>query len=386
MIGQTDRDAAMGTTSAGREKTKMNKIQHRAAALLLAALCCTGCGEARPHEDRLLIMEQEQEPIQYDLAEASIGDVVLTERIPCTYTQREEQEISFSVSGRQISRILVRSGDSVVKGQLLAQLADSDSAGRMAELEYRIARNCLLLGYVDENENNEISARWLQFLYRSGRTGAEEEALKDSIAKLQQDNVFLRQDYQDAIDLDSMELENLRREDAAGRIYAGMDGTVSWVKQNLEGSTCARGEVVMRLIDGSDGLFMAEGREHGALFQEGVPVEMSIGVGTAAGEYELLPYEMEKWEEKLYFSLPEEYDGAVINMGARGTIKVVLDSREGVLAVPAGAVHRAENSFYVYVVGEGGLRQVRWVETGLFGDDCVEIRKGLEQGEKVILR
>ena len=382
----TDREAAMEMTVRKRDNPKKRNKRGCAAALLLAALCCAGCGEARPEGDRLLIMEQESETARYDLAEASVSDVVLSERIPCTYLQQAEQEVSFSVSGRQISRISVRPGDSVAKGELLAELADNDGADRMEELEYRIARNRLLLEYVDENENNEISARWLQFLYRSGRTGEEEEALKASIVRLQQDNEFLRQDYQDAIELDSMELENLRKEDAAGRIYAGMDGTVSWVKQNLEGSTCARGEVIIRLIDGSEGLFVAEGKEHGELFQEGVSVKMNIGVGTAAGEYELLPYRMEEWGDRLYFSFPEGYDGAIIDIGTRGTLNVVLDSREKVLAVPAGAVHRAEDRFYVYVVGEGGLREVRWVETGLFGDDSVEIKKGLEQGEKVILR
>ncbi len=381
----TDRDMAMGKTERERNNPKRRKRQGCAAVLLLAALCCAGCGEAPPEDDRLLIMEQEAEKLQYDLAEASIGDVVLTERVACKYTQKEEQEVSFSVSGRQISQILVRSGDSVSKGQLLAVLADNGSAGRIDELEYRIARNRLLLEQVDENENNELSARWLQFLYRSGRTAEEEKTLKDSISRYQQDNEFLRQDYRDAIELDGMELENLRREDAAGRLYAGMNGTVSWVRQNLEGSTCARGEVIMRLIDGSEGLFVAEGKERAALFQEGVPVRMNISVGTAAGDYELLPYDMEEWDDKLFFSLPEEYD-VIIDVGTMGTIKVILDSREGVLGVPASAVHKAEDRFYVYVVGEGGLREVRWVETGLFGDDRVEIKKGLEQGEKVILR
>lgn len=376
----------MGMT--GRERNKPNERRRPkcAAILVLAALCFGSCGDGATDDDRLLIMEQETEEIRYDCGEASMGNVVLTEQIPCTYLQKAEQEVSFSVSGRQISRVAVRKGDSVVKGQLLAELAEDDGAEKIEELEYQIARNRLLLEYVDENENNEISARWLQFLYRSGRSAAEEEALKDSISQLQQNNVFLREDYQDAIEMDGRELEILRKEAAASRIYAGMDGTVSWVKQNLEGSTCARGEVIIKLIDGSEGLFVVEGTEHAALFQEGVPVEMSIGLGPAAGKYRLLPYEMEKWEERLTFSLSEEYEGAIIDVGTSGKLVVVLDSREGVLTVPARAVHRANDRFYVYVVGESGLREVRWVETGLFGDESVEITKGLQQREKVILR
>lgn len=376
----------MRTNGRGQDHQIKRKMSGCASMLVLAALCCGACGSGGPQEDRLLIMEQESEELRYDCGEASIGDVVLTERIPCTYLQKEEQEVSFSVSGRQIAAVAVAKGDSVKKGQLLAELAEDDGAERIEELEYQIARNRLLLEYVDVNENNEISARWLQFLYRSGRSAQEEEALKDSVSRLQQDNGFLREDYQDAIELDSMELESLRREAAESRIYAGMDGTVSWVKQNLEGSTCARGEVIIRLIDGSEGLFVVKGTEHRELFREGVPVEMSIGLGTAAGSYELLPYEMEKWEERLTFSLSEKQEGTIIDVGTAGTLTVVLDRREGVLTVPVRAVHKADERFYVYVVGEGGVREVRWVETGLFGDESVEITGGLEQREKVILR
>ena len=164
----------------GRERNnpKKERCLKCAAVLVLAALCCGACGGGEPEDGGLLVMEQESEQLRYDCGEASIGDVVLTKRIPCTYLQKEEQEVSFSVSGRQIAKVAVRPGDTVKKGQLLAELAEDDGAERIEELEYRIARNRLLLEYVDLNENNEISARWLQFLYRSGRSAEEEEALK----------------------------------------------------------------------------------------------------------------------------------------------------------------------------------------------------------------
>ena len=42
--------------------------------------------------------------------------------------------------------------------------------------------------------------------------------------------------------------------------------------------------------------------------------------------------------------------------------------------------------YYVYVVDETGMRQVKWVEVGLIGNTTVEILNGLEEGEKVIRR
>lgn len=367
-----------------RKKSKLKNLFF----LTLAVLCCTGCAGAAPESgDNLIIMEKEDtEGLSYTLTEAAIGDVILTKRVKCTYLQVEDQDVSFSVSGRRIARTLVRVGDAVVKGQLLAELVNDQAESRIDELEYRIARNSLLLEHLEENENNELSARWLQFLYRSGGSKEEEEALKESLRQLQTNDEYMREDYQDAIDLDRMELEGLKKSDAESRVYAKMNGTVSWMKENLEGSTCTRDETIMKIIGGSECLFVVEEEDLGELFEEGVPVEMSISSGTGAGQYQLLPYKMEEWGEKLTFSLWGEDDGSSIEVGAVGTMRVVLGQRENVLTLPSRAVHTADGKTYVYVEGEGGTREVRWIETGLHGDETVEITGGLEQGEKVILR
>ena len=56
------------------------------------------------------------------------------------------------------------------------------------------------------------------------------------------------------------------------------------------------------------------------------------------------------------------------------------------LTVPLKAVHLASGKSYVYVLGEGNMREVKWIETGLFGDETVEILSGLTEGEKVIIK
>ena len=65
---------------------------------------------------------------------------------------------------------------------------------------------------------------------------------------------------------------------------------------------------------------------------------------------------------------------------------MVEDSRQNVLTLPVGAIKNAGEKHYVYVLGEGDVREARWVETGLFGDSLVEILSGLAEGEKVILK
>ena len=113
---------------------------------------------------------------------------------------------------------------------------------------------------------------------------------------------------------------------------------------------------------------------------------MEITSGSGAGKYTLLPHEMEQWGEQQLFSLADGGGNAIIEVGTVGSIVAVVDRRSQVLCVPAAAVHSAEGRDYVYVLGDDQMREVKWIETGLYGDSMVEVLSGLSEGERVILR
>ena len=353
---------------------------------LLAALLIAGCGYEEEPED-LIVMEQEEKETPYNLAVASVGDVYLTQHVRCTYEQLVEQEVSFAVSGKLVSRVYVSVGDQVKKGQVLAELGSGGLSDRIEELEYQIDRNGLLLEYSSVNENNEISALWLQYIYRSNHTDNELDALHATVEQVQTRYRHEREDYQDAIDLDTMELEVLRQEAATSIVTSDINGTVKWIESDLRGSTSVQGETIMRIADGSQCLFAVTDTSQAFIFSEGTPVDMRIYVGDGRGTYQLIPYHMEEWEEqeRLLFTLTGEYT-ANIEIGTRGTITVVLEERKNVLNVPKQAIHTADGRYFVYCLGEDNMREVRWVETGIFGDNSVEILSGLSEGESVILK
>lgn len=359
--------------------------------ICLSAVCSlllTGCGSEQAQEqENLIIVEQYQNTVEFSLAEATVGDVVKIKKIRCDYEQLESLDMSFAVEGKEIKKVYVNAGDSVKKGQLLAELDIGDVDGKVRELEYKIAKNNLLLEHLDENENNEISAKWANYLYQSSHSDEKEEALKESIAKLQQQNEYTREDYRDAIAMDSLELDWIKAEIADCYLYAGMDGTVSYVKPNMEGTLSDDDYGVISIIAEAEGIFVVEDTEYAPYFTEGVEVELNIISGIGAGDYVVVPFKMEEWdEERLLFTFAENTDIATIKMGAIGTIKIITGMREQVLNIPSKAVHMAEDREYVYVVGEGNVREVRWITTGLYGDNTVEILSGLSEGEKVILK
>lgn len=366
-------------------KCKSWRIQLRCILLcLLSAIVFAGCTPSEEEEEELVVMEQEEEAIPYNLAIASYGDVLLTEIMNGTYRELEEEEISFSVSGRLVTQVYVEEGEQVRKGQLLAELGIEDLTSQAETLEYQIERNRILLEHATASENYALSAAWLQFLYQSGQTKAEREDLDGRLAEIQQQYRYMREDYQDAIDIAELKLERIRSELAVNKIYAGIDGTVTWIEPWLYGSTSEAGKDVIQIKNDSECLFTIEGTKNVELFEEGVPVEIVITSGESAGTYLIMPYHMEEWTDRLLFAMVQE--DIEIQKGTIGKITMVLDSRENVLNLPRRAIRTVNGETFVYYLGEDGLRDVRWVETGLYGDDRVEILSGLEEGERVILK
>lgn len=358
----------------------------RILAMACALCMLTGCTAAEVEEENIVLIEKEKEAIVYDMAVVTVADVVKTEKVKCIYQQVNEQAVCFEVGGKRIDKVYVERGDEVTKGQLLATLDTGNAVDRIETLEYQIARNELTLEYSQLNEDYEISTLWLNYIYNSNGSDAAEEALKANVAQIQQRYEYSREDCQDAIDLDRKELQKLNKELKQANLYAGMSGTISFQKSNLEGSSAVAGEEIMHIIDSSECLFAVEGTKYAEYFSADTKVAMSISSGTGAGDYELIPYNMDTWEERLLFAIADDDGSRTIEVGAMGMMKVVLGERKQVLSVPVGAVHVADGKSYVYVLGEDNVREVKWIETGLMGDLYAEVISGLSEGEKVILR
>ena len=73
-------------------------------------------------------------------------------------------------------------------------------------------------------------------------------------------------------------------------------------------------------------------------------------------------------------------------MGSSAVITLETSRKDHVLCIPAQAVHEADGKSYVYVLGENDIREVKWIETGLYGDSMVEVVGGLTEGENIILK
>lgn len=365
-------------------KRKDGVWMKRIGVCAVLALFMCGCGPQEEPQDIVVIEQEDNGGISYEFAYVGTEDVIKTKKISCKYRQTQEQEVKFSLGGGIVDRVYVEEGDSVKKGQLLVELSSRDLKRKIEDLEYRIARNELLLSYVDNNENIDISGLWVNYL--SGYGGSD-EAVKKQVEALQKNNRYQREDYSDALAADRKELELLKQDYESSRVYAAMDGVIYEMKDSLIGSTSQLGETIMTVMDTSENLFETKEPEAARYFHEGETVSMTISFGNGAGEYLLMPCRMDEWGDTQLFEVYEGPENSATEVGTSGTITVVEDSRQDVLTIPIEAVKNAsEGRHYVYVLSEEGMREVRWVETGLYGDTLVEIQSGLSEGEKVILK
>ena len=355
------------------------KIWLLTAGLVMTA-AFSGCTQEAEQSEKRVIVEQEAPEVDYKLAAVVRGNVVSSTGLRCTYTQYNGENLSFGVSGKLVSKVYVKDGDTVAKGTLLAELSGGSREAEIEQLEYQIQRNQILLEQIDDNENYEISRRWLNKLYGRGfdQTG--------DIENLQKNNDYMRQDYNDAIAADQKQLNLIKSQVRQSKLYAPIDGIVTIVKKNLEGSTSVRDEIIMQVKDNSECFFSTKIMTYQSAVHEGDQLEMNVVSGPGKGTYKVEPYQIQDWTDQMFFSIVEGAEGVIFNAGDNGTVTVILDSRENVLTLPIEAVHAADDKWYVYVINDEGSRDVKWIQVGLTGNGLAEITQGLEEGEKVILK
>lgn len=75
---------------------------------------------------------------------------------------------------------------------------------------------------------------------------------------------------------------------------------------------------------------------------------------------------------------------AKLKIGYEVDIKIVTNNKKNVIIIPDNSIIEFEDGKYVYVL-QDGTAKLRKIETGVEGEDMVEIISGLKEGEKVVL-
>ncbi|RLE24050.1 MAG: hypothetical protein DRJ65_10645 [Acidobacteria bacterium] len=331
---------------------------------LVLCLALIGCGPGRSDE-----------PVEFrvPVTIAEVGTGAVEDRINATGSLRASQVVTLTVESRGILNLAQKDGrrlaegDRVTVGQIVAEISGEDVrvAARTAATRRRFES-----AQSDFEATEELSE---QGLINESELRRAETTLED--ARLEYDRSLL------------LEIRN--------RLVTPIDGVILTLARDSNGRPMADGQLV------APGFAVAQIAPTGQLvadidivgldvarIREGLPVRVlhhAFGDQEFEGRVVRLAPSINELTRALRAEVSVGNDSGLLRPGMFVEAEVLIERRENVAVVPRDAVADRAGKRVVFVLQ--GQRVVRReVELGLGDDRTVEVRSGVEQGERVVVR
>lgn len=342
-------------------KHRLSRLYPRAAVaavLFAASIALAGCS-LLPNEEALqppLIQPSEE---QFDSVEVAKGDIQTFLRGNATFVSANVESLSFKESGGRLKSINVKLGDEVKAGALIAELETGD-----LDLQIKLQK---------------LNVERVQLLYKQARTsGANETDLRLREIDMEREQ----------ISLDEME-----KKLSKARLYSPIEGTVTFVDSMKAGDYVNAFQPVVTVADPSSIQlnYAAADSKNLSAVEPGMPVSLKYKGKEYSGKVLQTPSSAPVVADKakadrnattVVMGMDNPPEG--IHVGDVADIVIELQKRENVIVLPRAALRAYMGRNYVQIA-EGERRKEVDVEVGLTTPTEVEIVRGLEEGQKVIL-
>lgn len=329
--------------------------------------------------------DKKEEPLRVTVVRAAPADMAQTLRLSGTLSAREDIAVSTPLQGLKIVAVYADAGDTVKRGQVLAQLEDVNADSQLRQTEAQLARAkaqlrsqqaaaaeaaATLKRYRPLAEADALSRQELDQQKSVAATAAANvEAAKADIAQLQ------------------AQLKDSRNQRGKTQIVAPADGVIA--KRNAEAGALTGPDALFHIIkDGTVELAADAGADELPLLQNGARAQVSVRGRNEAvgGTVRLVPPEIDSSTRlgKVRITLAHS-DG--LYTGTYGEANIRLPSYRAAAALPETAVSfDSEGKASVLAVdGNGRVSRVP-VTAGRKQGGMVEIVSGLENSRAVVRR
>ncbi len=350
--------------------------------------------------------------------EVQQGDIVQRVKFTGRIAPIREAQLAFGANG-QVDQVLVKTGDTVHSGALLAvlktgsqkyELRRAEIALELARLDLELVRQqqpvasqTYSMTLVLKEQELEQAQAALYDLTRAGNTG---EALQQAEITVKMAQLALDLARQQAalaetemktnlvvkerqVELAQIALQEIQAQVTDAQIQAPFDGQVVSIHIEEDASAEAYKTVIV-LADTTELELRAEpGEANLKLLQEGMPVSVSppaqpgeLLEGTIRG----LPYPYGTGiddEDAARISLSPPFSLSNYSLGDLMEITVIIAQKSNVLWLPPQAVRTYDGRKFVVIQESEGQRRVD-VMLGIQAEDRVEIVEGLEKGQIVL--
>lgn len=342
-------------------------MRYSAGCLMASCVLLSSCGLLPQEEEyRSAPVVREYEAEDYSYATVTREDVLLTKKISCVFSSAQESQLSFGISGLKVENLYVSLGDTVTAGTVLAEL---DMGTLTAEWD-------AVYDSLEESKLNQRHAEEKMALEKR-RLEAKGETTSLTVSSYQRQIKELTQE-QELLD---EKLAALQEKIDARRIVAPMDGSISYVKNDLDEAISSKGDRVIKMVSGEECYFVAKAEDAAAL-TEGDTVTVVVG-STSYETWVEIP-DKAKEAGEVYFVL--DAANGQPEVGSKGSATFILDEARDALCIPNAAIKRIGEDRVVYYVDENGVKNMKYIEIGLVGNNKTEVLSGLEFGESVILK
>lgn len=335
----------------------------RQVAALTVAVCASaalaGCSLLPKEEEALKPPLVKPAKENYTTKKVEKGTIVKTVGGSATFESYASEVAQFTGQGGRIESINVKAGDSVKKGDVLVQL--------------------ILDGLDLQLKEAELALERAKLNFQQARTG-DEQTIK--IAGLQ-------------LEIEQIKYDRLKKQWSSKQLVATMDGEVTYA-DNLEEGDYIEPYQTLVIISDPSRLRLALPVDNATDRMEvmvGVPAQVMMNGEVHDAKVVQTPSSAPQTENKqlaeryaktIFFELPQLPEQAKI--GKLVNVKIITQERKDVVMIPKSGLRSYLGRNFVRIIEEGNkLREVD-VEPGLITMTEVEIVKGLEEGQEIVLQ
>ncbi|MCR5154459.1 MAG: efflux RND transporter periplasmic adaptor subunit, partial [Lachnospiraceae bacterium] len=357
-----------------------NYLKKAAFAAFASAIFLTaGCGLFPEEVEHNSAAVYKTDGLEYEFTYASRGDIEKTYNVVCSYQAANKEDYSFNTSGLLYSGVYVRKGETVKAGTLLAETDTAEYKEKLAELTITRNNYEAELEYLKKEKDLLIRKREiLEKIY------SKEELLPEkTVSEIEAEYSVLCREYEYKLEQINKEISDTEEFIEAGRLYAGMDGVVTYAREVTSESKTSAGATVVTVSD-ADMAFFKASTSYKDYFSVGEMKTVVIDKNEYyASVVDPAEYGIEAGTNDVYLIAVGAANA--LDDGDKGTITVTLDKAENAVYVPEEAVTSFGEEYIVFYLNENGVRKYKTVETGKTINGQVEIISGVEEGERLII-
>ena len=290
----------------------------------------------------------------------------------------QQVTVRAQVDGR-LDKVLFEEGKPVKKGDVIAQIDPRPFLVQLHQAQGALARDRAQLDAAKKNLER----------YK----GLQNDQLV-AAGKVEEVQAQVGQ-FEGAVKIDQAAVEAAQLNLDYAQVKAPLDG-ITGVRQvdagNLVKASDPNGLVVITQIDPASVMFTIPQDKLpavGAAMGRGdVPVDIYNRDGSqklATGKLAVLDNQINQSTATLRLKALVPNPTRSLWPNAFVKARMLVETREGALVVPAVAVQRGPQGTFVYIVGEDKTAQMKPVTVGLIADEVALIEKGLEGGEQVVI-